>query len=99
MLIPRGRYATCGVEINGVDLGVKLFTDRFELAPYLKEGENRITLSVCFSLRNLLGPHHGRTSEPMFIVPRSFSFEKQWDGDRCENFRHDYSFVKWGLGF
>ena len=98
-LVLGGRFATCGVEINGVDLGVRIFTDRFELAPYLKEGENRVVLTLCFSNRNLLGPHHGLISESDFIVPRSFSFENQWDGDQCEKFRHDYSFVKWGIGF
>ena len=98
-LILGGRFATCGVEINGTNLGIQIFSDRFDLAPYLKEGNNQLTLTLCFSNRNLLGPHHTQSAEPYFVVPRSFSFEKEWHGDECEIFKPNYSFVKWGIGF
>ena len=94
-----GRFATCAVEINGEDLGVQLFSDRFDLKPYLKEGENRLRLTLCFSNRNLLGPHHRMTAEPQFVGPVNFSFEKNWKNGFCERFRYDYSFIKWGIGF
>ena len=94
-----GRFATCGVEINGKDLGVQIFSDTFELAPYLHEGENMITLTLCFSNRNLFGPHHRMTAEPHFVGPNNFTFEKCWKNGYCERFREDYSFVKWGFGF
>lgn len=98
-LVLGGRFATCGVEINGVDLGVSIFSDRFELAPYLKNGENKIKLTLCFSNRNLLGPHHRITAEPTFVGPINFTFENQWKNGSAERFRHDYSFIKWGIGF
>ena len=98
-LVLGGRFATCGVEINGQDLGVQLFSDAFDLAPYLREGENDLVLTLCFSNRNLFGPHHRITAEPGFVGPFSFTFEKCWKNGHCERFREDYSFVKWGIGF
>ncbi len=98
-LVLGGRFATCGVEINGRDLGVQLFSDTFDLAPYLCEGENDLVLTLCFSNRNLFGPHHRITAEPSFVGPFSFTFEKCWKNGYCERFREDYSFVKWGIGF
>ena len=98
-LVLGGRFATCGVEINGRDLGVQLFSDAFDLAPYLHEGENELVLTLCFSNRNLFGPHHRITAEPSFVGPFSFTFEKCWKNGHCERFREDYSFVKWGIGF
>jgi hypothetical protein len=93
-----GRFATCGVEINGTDLGTQIFSDLYELAPYLREGENSITLTLCFSNRNLFGPHHRMTAEPNFVGPNNFTFEKCWKNGYCERFREDYSFIKWGIG-
>ena len=92
-----GRFATCAAEINGRWLGTQIFSDRFDLKPYLKAGENRLRLTLCFSNRNLLGPHHRMTAEPQFVGPVNFSFEKNWKNGFCERFRYDYSFVKWGI--
>ena len=99
LLVLGGRFATCSAEINGVDLGTQIFSDRFDLKPYLKEGENRLRLTLCFSNRNLLGPHHRVTAEPPFVGPVNFSFESNWENGYCERFRYDYSFVKWGIGW
>lgn len=94
-----GRMAVCGVEINGNNLGVKLFDDEFELADYLREGENRLTLIVCFSNRNLMGPHHRPDPEPTHVTPKVLSFEKEWDGAACEQYVQDYAFVRFGAEF
>ncbi len=94
-----GRFAVCRAEINGNDLGTRIFSDEYELAPYLKEGKNRLTLTLCFSNRNLLGPHHRQNAEPLAVSPSTFSFEKEWKGDKCPAYRNDYSFVRFGAGF
>ena len=39
----------------------ELFDDGFELLSYLHEGENELLLKICFSNRNLQGPHHGQS--------------------------------------
>ncbi len=92
-----GRFATIGVKINGHDLGTNIFGDEFELAEYLCEGKNKIELTICFSNRNLLGPHHRKISEPLNVSPRSFSFEKMWNDDMCGEYNADYAFVKFGI--
>lgn len=95
----RGRYATCGVEINGIDMGTLLFEHRMDLCAYLQEGENVLRLTLTNSCRNLLGPHHYREAEPYSISPPTFSFEKQWKGDQCGAFNPAYAFVRFGLDF
>ncbi len=98
-----GRFATVGGAVNGRDLGVKLFDNEVSLADYLREGENGLSLTLCFSNRNLLGPHHTEKSEPKFVAPPTFSFESMWDGDQCRpdgdgySFCYDYAFVKFGI--
>ena len=92
-----GRFSCCGVIINGFDLGVELFDDGFELLPYLHEGENELLLKICFSNRNLQGPHHGAELEPIFVTPNLFSFENGWDGEWCIDYNYKYSFIKFGF--
>ena len=92
-----GRFSICGVTVNGVDLGVKLFDHEFELLPYLHEGENELLIKVCFSNRNLQGPHHTTDHEPIFVTPRLFSFERNWNEDKCPDYKSEYSFVKFGI--
>ncbi len=94
-----GRFAVCRAVINGVDLGVKLFSDEYELAPYLKEGENRLTVTLCFSNRNLLGPHNRENPEPLSLGPSTFSFEKEWNDGECKSFVPRKAFVRFGVGF
>ncbi len=94
-----GRFLVCRAVINGTDLGARLFTDSFELAPYLKEGENKLTLTLCFSNRNLLGPHNRSNPEPLGVSPNTFSFEKEWDGDKCDGYVDAKAFVRFGIGF
>ena len=95
----RGRFAVSGVEINGHDLGHQLFSDEYELAPYLVEGENELKISLCFSNRNLLGPHHRSDPEPYSVSPTIFSYEKQWKGGECKYYVPEYAFVRFGIDF
>lgn len=41
-----------------------------DIAEYLKEGENTVTLRVCGSLKNLLGPH--------FVKDRGTAWPAMW---------------------
>lgn len=92
-----GRYAVVGVRVNGHNIGHGMFTDSFELAPYLVDGENELEIELYFSNRNLLGPHHRHDPEPMFVTPRIMSFEKAWDNGVCHDYNYRYSFVKFGI--
>lgn len=92
-----GRFATVDINVNGNDVGTLLFGEYFELDKYLTEGENTLTLTLCNAYRNLLGPHHNKQAEPMSVGPSSFSFENQWNGDRCDAFEPLYAFVRFGI--
>lgn len=94
-----GRFAVCGVTVNGKDLGMRLFGDEFELAPYLKEGRNAVSIKLCVSNRNLLGPHHVTRPEPTSVLPTTFSFELMWNGAECPKYVPSYAFVRLGIGF
>ena len=97
---PEGRFAVCHVTVNGLSIPSTLFETSFELAPYLKEGENRIQLSLTFSNRNLLGPHHRREIEPFYQSPNTFSIEKEWlGGNACQDFEESYALIRLGIGF
>ena len=74
-----------------------LFSHAIDLAPWLVEGENEIRLTFFNTLRNLLGPHHGKTAESYSIGPRDFTFENMWDGENCPHFRDRYAFVRFGI--
>lgn len=92
-----GRFSTAKIILNGKEVGTLLFGEYIDLDGYLKEGENIITLVLCNAYRNLLGPHHLQTAEPLSVGPVSFSFEKQWNGAECNNYQPLYSFVRFGI--
>ncbi len=92
-----GRYSVCEVRVNGQKAGEYMFYDSIDLAPYLKNDINNIILTVCSSNRNLLGPHHCKTAEPLSVGPQTFSFEGKWNGGKCDSFNYDYAFVRFGI--
>ena len=92
-----GRFATCDVAVNGTPAGEMLFHREMELAPYLREGENTITLDVANAMRNLMGPHHRPDPEPYGVGPGTFSFEKEWHGRECPGYVDRYAFVRFGI--
>lgn len=94
-----GRFAVCDLTINNVNVDGNLFTRKFDLAPYLKEGDNKLQITLSFSNRNLLGPHHRKDPEPLAVGPNTFSFEKEWDGENCPAFVTEPAFVKFGASF
>jgi hypothetical protein len=94
-----GRFSTCAVKVNGVDAGRMFFETELDLAPYLKEGKNRVEFAITTSCRNLMGPHHTANPEPTGVGPTTFSCESSWVDERCDNYRPErYSFVLFGLG-
>ncbi len=80
-----------------------------DLTPFLADGENRITLILYGSNRNMLGPHHHRAGEPFSVGPDSFTGKWSWvekateadatnDEDRSRNLWDDrYAFVPFGV--
>lgn len=60
-----------------------------DITDYVREGQNKLTLQLFASNRNLLGPHHSPEGELYAVSPLSFTDRDGWI-DR-------YSFVKFGL--
>lgn len=92
-----GRYSVCRVMVNGTAADTLMFRHETELEPYLREGENEITLILTNSNRNLYGPHHGLEPEPLAVNTVTFSMENQWDGARCDVYADRYAFVRFGF--
>jgi hypothetical protein len=92
-----GRYAVCDVTVNGTPAGTIMFSDYLDLSPYIKDGKNEITLDMCNSNRNLMGPHHRHDPEPYGVGPNTFSYEKEWNGRECKGYVDRYAFVRYGL--
>ena len=63
---------TFSLTVNGQDAGLLYADGRrpADLAPYLHAGENTVTLRVCGSQKNLLGPH--------FIRVRGSAWPAMW---------------------
>ena len=92
-----GRFATAEVMVNGIEAGTMLFKTTMDLADYLQEGKNTITVTLCNSMRNTMGPHHRDDPEPYSVGPHTFSFEKGWNGRECAGYIEWYAFVRYGL--
>jgi len=97
VLKTNGRHAVADISVNGTFVARKLFDDETDLAPYLRAGRNVISVSVCNSMRNTLGPHHRPTVEYYGIGPAVFSFENEWHGRECTYFRERYAFIRYGI--
>ena len=96
-LVPGGRCAVVDVSVNGEFAGTLMFKRSIDLSPWLREGENTITLRMYNTLRNLLGPHHHAEAESYGVGPKSFTLENMWDGETCPEYRDRYSFVRFGI--
>lgn len=92
-----GRHAAAAVSVNGIDIGTMLFDDELDIGDYLREGANTISVEICNSMRNAMGPHHRREDEILCVGPQHFSFEGEWNGRECEDFDERYSFIKFGI--
>ncbi|MEM2936666.1 MAG: hypothetical protein QW231_05780, partial [Candidatus Bathyarchaeia archaeon] len=78
------------VLVNGKKAGhIFIRPHEIEITNLLKEGANIIEIQLTNSLRNLLGPHHHRAGEPIFVGPETFSDELNWT--------EAYQFVPLGL--
>ena len=97
MLHLTGRYATAHISVNGKEAGTVLFSEYVDLADHLTEGENTVTFTICNAYRNLLGPHHRKDAEPFGVGPTTFSFEKEWNGEKCDGYVPNYAFVRYGI--
>jgi hypothetical protein len=93
----KGRYATAKIKLNGKHVGTLMLSDSIDLAPYIQIGENILEITLANNYRNTLGPHHYTEAEPLFVHPKIFSFEGEWNNGVCNNFDPRHSFVRFGI--
>lgn len=91
-----GSYPTAQVFVNGNFAGRLMFKQHIALSGSLTGKDDRITVKVWATNRNLMGPHHC-TEPEVYVTPPSFCFEKEWKGDQCAGYRHTYSFKRFGF--
>lgn len=79
------------VTVNGHKLEPKLWAPwTFDIGEFAVKGENTVSVTLCISPRNLLGPHHRTDGESYIVGPNSFhKAEGVW--------RDGYSFVYQGF--
>lgn len=74
---------------------------QFDVTDYLKNGENKISITLYASNRNLLGPHHNILGESYSVGPSTFTANAGWSepgNQGPKNMWTDtYCFVKFGL--
>lgn len=90
-----GWYPTAEVYVNGEPAGKLMFTDHCDLGDRITPND-RITVKIWESNRNLLGPHHYIDAECP-VTPDTLAMEKMWEGDKCPLYRHTYSFKRFGI--
>lgn len=93
----RGRYSLADVYAGGQHAGLLMFKNKLDLAPFLHKGINEIEIKLYNSMRNLIGPHHRSDPEPYAVSPNTFSFEGEWQGEICPEYKERYSFVRFGI--
>lgn len=71
-----------------------------DVTDFIKTGDNKITIQLFSSNRNLLGPHHHVTGEMYSVGPSSFTDKTGWADTRvgCTDiWRERYCFVRFGV--
>jgi len=94
LVIPQ-RFQLIDLYVNDVFVKRMMFDYKVDLSKYLKVGKNLIRIVLTISNRNLLGPHHDKEEEVMFVAPATFERIGTWDKDgKSDLCLSRYSFVK-----
>ena len=80
---------TAKVRVNGKDAGPIAFHPHgIEITDLVKDGPDVLEIELTNSNRNLLGPHHSDTREPLSVGPGTF---------KSEIFKTHYNFIPFGI--
>ncbi len=85
------------IYINGKLAGNSFWMyEPLDITGLVKDGENRISVKLYTSNRNLLGPHHHIDGEIYWVGPFSFTNRRNWT-DYENTWTDRYTFVKFGV--
>ena len=89
------------VKINGTDAGTVMWQPyKVDAGNLLKQGANKIEITVTGNLRNLLGPHHLSEGECLAVAPpKFFHYSPLWSKGENPDWVDSYCFVEFGLFF
>lgn len=95
LLVPRSEATATSIKVNGNSAGVVNINGHkpIDITPYLQNGENRIQIKVCSSMKNLLGPHFDPEK------PRRRAWPDMWKKGPAygEPLAEDYDLIGYGL--
>lgn len=90
-----GRWHAAAVEVNGIDCGLMLFSNRIDVSRAVKTGKNTVRFTLTVGNRNLFGPHHYKTdAEPLMQGPDMFEFIGTDSQKSEKDYSNDMSFVE-----
>ncbi len=92
-LVVDKRFQMLGLTLNGKKVESSMFDYRFDLSPYLHEGENDLRLDLIVSPRNCLGPHHNG-EEDIGVAPTSFEDKYRSEDNENPSEMKTYCFVR-----
>lgn len=93
-----GRLHFARVYVNGNFVSKVMFDSSVDISKYAVIGENKITVELYTSVRNLLGPHHdARFDEIGHVTPFFFSMSNTWKDGKSLLERKSYSLVRTGI--
>ena len=90
------------IMVNGKNGGVHTGADPVDITELLDAGENTVILAILGHNRNLLGPHHHRKHNPVFVGPSTFAGKRGFEDFvnpelvSEDTWTGDYSFVHFG---
>lgn len=93
--LPEFETTACSLYINGKRVGLVGLDGgrRVELTNYLHPGLNEVSLRVCGSLKNLLGPHHAPSKPRRTAWPGFWKTAPKFGQPAAE----DYDLIQYGL--
>ena len=87
------------INVNGKNVADLLWHPFIcDISKYLQKGNNKITLTLYNTLRNMQGPHHLKDGESFYVMPSMFYKEKCiWNSNPEKEWSEGYSFAKMSI--
>ena len=93
-----GRFALADIFLNDNFVARLMFDNSCDLSKFAIAGENKLTIKLTNSNRNLYGPfHYAKDNEPYGVGPDLLSQYGTWDHGKSPFYSDDYSFTHFGI--
>ncbi len=101
MIFDRLPTTITDIKVNGIRIKKMMWRPyEIDLSEVLREGENKIEITLVGNLRNLLGPFHSNEGEIFYVGPPQFFHNSPiWSNGLNDKWNDSYCFVEYGLFF